>query len=229
MEELGSPSEGTGSAKRCYPVVLVRGSDRSLCFGLVGSGNASFCIRKDCKIKAHAENKMVGIKSDGAFFFIARVPGATVFSEPHVKEAHVPRETRIEWMDKAWTLPQWVRVFRAVTIAYAAGASNDDIKEETQLLADAERFKTPSKKRKAGLSGKDDETEGGEELMTLEFIAHERSLPEEGGGELDALITGGTMAKGGLTKIHLRAPIRRTKIYPKSSFSERGLFFNVYI
>lgn len=192
-----SPSEGTGALKRCFSVVLVRGFDRSLCFGAVGSGNASFCIRKDCKIKSHAENKAEGIDNLDSFYFIARVPGATVFSEPNVKEAQVPKETRDEWKDKAWTLPKWVRAFRAITIADDVEASNEDIKKESKLLSDADRFKTPSKKRKAKT-----ETDDTEPLVMVSFEPHERSLPEDGAPELETFIS--SLAKGGLSRIVAR-------------------------
>ncbi len=82
-------------------------------------------------------------------------------------------------------------------------ASNIDITQETQLLAGAERFKfkTLSKKRKFNtVVGKGDDSQ--EALMSVEVISsHEVSLPEEGDRELDAHITGGTMAKGWLAKI----------------------------
>ena len=50
-----SVGEGTGDSKRVYPVVLVQGSDRTVCFGSVGVGSASFCIRKDCKVFSNCD------------------------------------------------------------------------------------------------------------------------------------------------------------------------------
>jgi hypothetical protein len=44
----GGGSEGTsGDSKRMYSVVLVPGDDRSICFGLIGVGCASFCVRRN--------------------------------------------------------------------------------------------------------------------------------------------------------------------------------------
>ena len=196
VESAGDGTEGTGDSERCYSVVLVCGSDRSLCFGAVGraSRSASFCIRTDCKFKGHVVNKIKGF--EGSVFFIERVPGATVYTQPSVLEEQVPRAVQAEWESKQWSLPKWVRAFQAVTIADDVMASNDDIKSEVKLLADAELFRTPSKKRKSDL-GQD----LSEPLISLNIVSHERALPEDGGSELDAMITGGTLGRGGLTRI----------------------------
>jgi hypothetical protein len=178
-----------GSPERCYPVVLVNGFDRSLCFGMVGrtsSRNASFCVRKDCKVKAHNIKKFGGLSENEAAFFIARVNDATVYSEPSVKEVQVPKETQEEWKGKMWTLSTWVRAFAAVSITDDGLASNEDIKTEMKFLADAEMFRTPTKKRKS-------------EVVSV--VAHQRSLPEDGSPELEVMIADGSLGKGGLTKI----------------------------
>ena len=52
-----------------------------------------------------------------------------------------------------WSLPRWVREFQAVTIADDATATNEEIREESKFLAEAELFRTPSKKRKGGDKG----------------------------------------------------------------------------
>jgi hypothetical protein len=44
---------GGGDFGRVYPVVFPWGSDRTICFGIVGVWTASFCIRKNCKAKSH--------------------------------------------------------------------------------------------------------------------------------------------------------------------------------
>lgn len=201
---LGDDSlfEGTGSSKRCYSVVLVRGFDRSLCFGVVGVGTASFCIRKNCKIKSHVENKIGGYEREDSYFFISRVNEATVFSEPCVKEVNVPIETQAEWKEKLLTLPHWVRVFGAISLADDSAASSDDIKAESKFLADADRFKTPSKKRKAGFARTT--VEGVRKREIVSFEVHKRELPEEGDPTLDLVIADGSLGKGGLTKIVAR-------------------------
>ena len=185
-------TEGTGDSKRVYSVVLVPAGDRSVCFGFIGVGNASFCIRRDCKIKSHMGNKSVPLES--SMFFISRVNGSTVFSQPSVAESKVPMGTQLEWEGKLWPLPNWVKAFRAVTITDDETATNDDIKTEFKLLGEAEAFRTPSKKRKGmiGLS---------EPLSLVSIPAHTRSLPEVGDTELESMIEGGTLGRGGLTRI----------------------------
>ena len=138
--------EGTGNLKRCYPVVLVRGDDRSVCFGMVGAGSGSFCVRSDCKVKSHVTNKAKGFK--GSAFFISRVIGGTVFSQPSVREDQVPSSVRVEWEGKQWPLAKWVRAFQAITIADDGMASKEDIKVEVDMLAEADLFRTPAKRER---------------------------------------------------------------------------------
>lgn len=202
LGSVGFLPEGTGAPTRCFPVVLIRPVDPSLCFGVVGSGSASFCVRKNCKIKAHVENKVGGILgSEDARYFISRIPDMTVFSEPNVGVNQVPVETRLEWETKIGTLPEWVRVFRAISIHAddEEEASNEDIKLETRLLVEAQLFKTPAKKRRA-------KTEVLDELEPLwsdiNIGVHERSLPVDGAPELETVIS--SLAKGGLTRIVAR-------------------------
>lgn len=185
----GGRTEGTGSPERCYPVVLVNGFDRSLCLGLIGrtgNRNASFCVRKDCKVKSHNIKKFGGLGDNEAAFFIARVSEATVYSQPSVKEAQVPKETQAEWQDQMWSLATWVRAFAAVTINDDGMASNEDIKMEIKFLAESEVFKTPTKKRKS-------------EVVSI--VGHQKLLPEDGSPELELMIADGSLAKGGLTRI----------------------------
>lgn len=185
--------EGTGvESKRSYSVVLVPDGDRSMCFGLIGIGSGSFCIRKDCRVKSHISNKMVSV--DSPMFFISRVNGSTVFTQPAVVQSKVPSATQAEWTGKQWPLSTWVRAFRAISIADDALASSEDIKSEVQLLDEAEAFRTPSKKRKS---------QGGltEPLSILSIPSHQRTLPEVGDSDLDAMIDGQTLGRGGLTRI----------------------------
>lgn len=71
---------------------------------------------------------------------------------------------------------------------------------ETRFLADAERFKTPSKKRKAAMLGE----EGAVRRNMVTFETHRRELPAEGDPGLDVVIADGSLGKGGLTKIVAR-------------------------
>ena len=43
---------------KSYSVVSVLGSDPTVCFGSVGAGGVSFCVRQNCTIKAHIESKV---------------------------------------------------------------------------------------------------------------------------------------------------------------------------
>ncbi|KAI2505285.1 hypothetical protein MHU86_9187 [Fragilaria crotonensis] len=104
-------------------------------------------LLKGCKIKSHGTNKIPAF--DDSRFFIFRVSGATVFSQPSVPMSKVPSSTQAEWAGKEWSLPMWVKAFRAVTNADDELASEDDIKSEVKLLDEAEVFRTPAKKRKA--------------------------------------------------------------------------------
>ena len=133
---------------------------------------------------------------EGSSFFISRIPGATVHSQPSVREDQVPRETQLEWEGKQWPHAKWVRAFQAIEITDDVMASNDDIKTEAKLLAEAELFRTPSKKRKSEL---DQDLSG--PIISVPIASHQRSLPEDGGSELEAVIAGGTLGRGGLTRI----------------------------
>ena len=86
------------TSSKLYSVIGIQASDSSVCFGSVGVGNASFCIRKGCTVKAHSETKVqpwVGLSSNRVF--IVRAPGSTVFLEPSVAEDQVPPELLADW------------------------------------------------------------------------------------------------------------------------------------
>jgi hypothetical protein len=51
-------------------------------------------------MKSLAENKIGGFETLELYYFISRVAGVTVFSEPHVRETQVPMETCEEWKNK---------------------------------------------------------------------------------------------------------------------------------
>ena len=197
--------EGMGDSKRCYPIVLVDGGDRSICFGSVGLGSASFCVRSDCKIKSHMINKVKGF--EGPAFYITRLIGGTVFSQPSVRKDQVPRDVQSEWEGQMWPLGKWVRAFQAIAIADDGLASNEDIKVEVNLLAEAELFRTPSKKRKGEASLDQNRT-----LRSVRVISHVMALPEDGSSELESVISGGSLGKGGLTRIVSRLEASTTGI-----------------
>ena len=173
---------------------LTEPGDRSMCFGSVGVGNASFCIRSDCKVKSHLTNKVKSF--EGSAFFITRVVGSTVFSQPSVREDQVPSAIQSEWEGQMWPLTRWVRAFQAIAIADDGMASNEDIKGEVKMLAEAELFRTPSKKRKG-----EADSDRTRPLRSVRLASHVMSLPAEGTSDLEALIAGGSLGKGGLTRI----------------------------
>jgi hypothetical protein len=195
---------GTTSSKR-YSVVTVRGSDSSLCFGVVGVGGVSFCIRKNCRIKAHGDSKFWLAGRNESVIFISRVLDAVVYTDPFVKEGLVTLETQEHWKGKSMTLPSWVRSFRAVTISDTdEKVSIDDVKIKTKFLSDAEKFRTPAKKRRTQLD--DEDREGAKKFlneMTVNLL--DRALPSvDDVDALDAVIIDGSMLKGGLTRIVAR-------------------------
>ena len=101
----------------------------------------------------------------------------------------VPTQSQSDWNDKLLQLPHSVRVFHAITLADEVEASTDDTKLESKFLTDANRFKTPSKKRKkAGFS---ENEELGMKREVVAFEAHKRELPEEGDPGLDVIIADG--------------------------------------
>ena len=153
--------------------MLINGSDRSICFGSVGVESASFCIRSECRVKAHVGHKAKVFEESDCF--IARVSGSTVFAEPSVREEQVPLSVQTAWKDKQWSLQRWVREFQAVTNADDPTATREDIKVESKLLAEAEAFRTPSKKRKG-----DKGTTELKSFSSLTRVSHQRAPPEVG-------------------------------------------------
>ncbi|KAI2503869.1 hypothetical protein MHU86_10594 [Fragilaria crotonensis] len=193
--------QGTKLGGKMYSVVSVSGVDRSVCFGLVGAGGASFCIKKNCAIRSHEDMKVSFQGSAETCIFIRRggVSNSNIFSEPCVDERQVPTEVRRGWMTQQMTLGEWARAFRAVENAGDAATSVEEIKREVTFLEDTSNFRTPSKKRKEGMMNVG--TEGF--LDNLDFVGHVRTLPEDLTKELDDVI-GGAMAKGLLTRIVAR-------------------------
>jgi hypothetical protein len=192
---------GTTTSSKCYSVVTIRGSDSSLCFGVVGVGGVSFCIRKDCRIKVHEDAKFWLAGRVESVIFISRLPDAVVYTDPFVKEEVVTLETQLDWKNKSMTLPNWVRAFRAVTISENEKATVNDVEDKTKFLRDAERFRTPAKKRNKGEVDAEDKRQR-KNLNEMSMVLLDNGLPPvDDADALDAVIIDGSMLKGGLTRI----------------------------
>ena len=180
----------------------VTGSDRSVCFGIVGKGGGSFCIRKHCTISAHADAKISFQGKDETSFFICRggEGGTVIYSQPSIDELRVPVEVSKGWKDQMMTLADWRLAFRAVENADDVGATVEEIKKEVSFLNDTSNFRTPSKKRKERMMS----DEGSGTMGTVDFVSHIRGLPEDLTKELDEVITTNSVDKGTLTRIVAR-------------------------
>ncbi|KAI2498995.1 hypothetical protein MHU86_15499 [Fragilaria crotonensis] len=197
-----SKTQGTNSVGgKSYSVVLVTGSDRSICFGVVGKGGGAFCIRKNCSVISHEDVKIpFQGKNDSCYFICRGGEGSTViYSQPSIEEQFVPMKTKEEWETQQKTLAEWRLAFKAVENSDDAEATSDDITKEVTFLNETSTFRTPSKKRKDVMMSSDD----GETLGNIEFVGHVRTLPEDLTKELDEVIVN-TMAKGLLTRIVAR-------------------------
>jgi hypothetical protein len=115
VSEMSSGGQGTPSRGKSYSVVSVAGSDRSVCFGIVGNGG-SFCIRKNCVIRSHADAKIWFQGNVETCFFIRRggEGNSILYSQPSIDERRVPVEVRKSWKDQEMTLVEWKLAFRAV-------------------------------------------------------------------------------------------------------------------
>jgi hypothetical protein len=178
---FGRTRSGGLLSSKSFSVVSVSGSDPSVCFGAVGVGNASFCVRTNCSVKTHMDSKVeVWDSLEERRIFIVRTPGSTVFAEPSVSAARVPSEVWANWQLQTLTLAEWTREFCAVEIANNASASLAEIKEESSFLTKAKDFRTPSKRTR------EETTNGSIEFRRLlsrgarvdgAFIPHFRLLP----------------------------------------------------
>ena len=134
-------------SSKVFTVKRVSGSDPTVCFGSVGIGSASFCVRQNCSIKAHVDSKVeVWDVPEESRVFIVRSPGSTVFAEPSVSSVRIPSEVWANWERQQLTLSGWTREFCAVEIANDVSASVAEIKEESSFLEMAKDFRTPSKR-----------------------------------------------------------------------------------
>ena len=199
-EGLGGLMQGTkGSDSKLYSVASVAGWNSSFCFGLVGPGSDSFCVRKGCLVQKHALRKCEFQGKDMTCVFIVREQGddvAAVYAYPCVDESKVPPEVRAEWRTRLATGKEWAVEFQAVENADSALATSEDIKEEASLLIKAERFRTPLKKRKDDDIELEDDT-----LGELGFEKYKRTLPDDESSEMMELISSKKLEKGMLTKI----------------------------
>lgn len=178
---------------KLYPVVSVSGVDSSVCFGVVGAGSASFCIRNKCTVKSHADAKVDFAGRNEERVFICRKVNNSVFAQPSIALDRVPSDVWKEWSSKTTSLPGWVREFDAVDITDDVFATTSDVKIQKRALKDAvEVFKTPAKRKREMLLG--------EPLADWTVVNHTRSLPFDESSELEAVILSG-MGRGILTKI----------------------------
>jgi hypothetical protein len=134
---ITSRMQGTISTSgKSYSIVRVTGSDRSVCFGVVGKGGGAFCIRKNCGVSSHADDKIPFKGMEETCYFICRggEGNTVIYSQPSVDERRVPEEVRKVWMIQQKTLGEWRLAFRAVDNADDVGASADEIKKEVSRL-----------------------------------------------------------------------------------------------
>jgi hypothetical protein len=168
---------GGGLLLKSYSVISVEGSNPTICFGSVGIGSASFCVRKNCGVKAHVDTKTkLWDSQDNTRVFIVRGTGGTVFAEPSIGLSQVPSEVWTSWQSQQLTLTEWKREFCAVEITNDSSATIDEVKEETSFLIRAKDFRTPSKRFRESVSVSTDL----HQLMDAsdnKFVKHTRLLP----------------------------------------------------
>ena len=70
---MGMLQGTTRKDSKLYSFARVNGEDSSGCFGVVGAGHASFCVRKGCNVRLHAEKK--GFFSGTASLVRFHLPG----------------------------------------------------------------------------------------------------------------------------------------------------------
>ena len=123
--------QGTVSTGKEYSVVSVRGTDSTVCFGLLGTAGgktAAFGVRENCNVKSHSETKFDFRGSETTWVFISRGVSTSMFTSPRTSEDVVPPAVRRSWVSKRMTLMGWVREIQAVENANNVLASEDEIK-----------------------------------------------------------------------------------------------------
>jgi hypothetical protein len=186
-DDIGQQGFGRGGGGRfgrhvvslkSYSVISIRSSDSLLCFGSVGVGNAAFCIRPNCRIKAHVDAKVkICDELEESRIFIIRSPGSTAFLEPSVSANKVSPEVLASWETQQFTLSEWNREFCAVEIANDVTASMAEIKEEASFLMRAKDFRTPSKRSRESTSISSELHKLMGDGPDRQFITHTRLMP----------------------------------------------------
>jgi hypothetical protein len=85
------------SPTKPYSIVCVNVDDPDMCFGVVGAGGQSFCVRKacECTFMGHVNKKIIfPEEEEGDYLFITREQGvkiSTVFTKPRAEVAKVSK------------------------------------------------------------------------------------------------------------------------------------------
>ena len=166
--------EGTVVVK-LFSIVDIDCADTDYCFGIIGNGSA-FCIKRNCKVKTHANVKLSYAGTARSYIFIRRnIPG-TVFCEPKLPVERVPTDVMTEWQSKTLSLADWSLEFQAMDGTSEIPTSTEEIHTETDFLIESSILRTPSKRRKDSFSGEDYE---GYMPGPWKNPRYERSIPED--------------------------------------------------
>ena len=185
----GDMPEGT---VKLFAVLDLDCSDLSFCFGIIGTGSA-FCVRRNCRIKAHANFKVSFAGAPESFVFICRnIPG-TVFREPKLSSDKVPAEIMSDWVAKTLSISAWTTEFQAIDGTSEILTSAEEFQTETEFLAESTLLRTPAKRKKDSFCG--EEYEGLKPSWTKP--KYDRTFPEDT-ADLEALISEG-VKKGVVT------------------------------
>ena len=169
----GGYTEGIVPGK-LFSIINLDCSDGLYCFGVIGNGSA-FCIKRNCGVKAHANSKVTFSGLTDSFVFIRRnIPG-TVFCEPKLSTAKIPKEIMSDWESKTLTFDDWLIEFQAVDGTADPLTSVEEFHVETDFLSESTLARTPSKRRKDSFSG--EEYQG--MLPGWKHPKYDRSLPED--------------------------------------------------
>ena len=170
-EEEGTPDSGTNS--KLYSVARFDRNDSSLCFGLIGFGS-TFCCKVGgiCATARHAENKITFREGEGDILVIKR-SSSSAYASPQLTMGQVPDRVWEDWQDKSMGLKEWTRRFQALDCDGDSISTVADVQAATEFISEADRFKTPSKRKGApGLKT----TPFGDEW---EVVPHDCMLPDD--------------------------------------------------